>query len=199
MITKATDYANHFTVRNRNRVSSYYTLLWVWHRLDEDRWNTSSIQLREGRKRNTSLDVDHTIADAWWKRKINEIIENKLITFAGSEEEKSLIAPDEFNSRQESYEFINSLGNCSLLEKSFNISKNDKTMKSFLSGVHEFTSGAVNIDDWEKALSIYNVMTDPTGVELQELVSAIKQRDALIRINLIEFINGTRFRTDINE
>lgn len=196
IINKASDHISNFNVRNRNRVSQYYTLLWIWHRLEENRWKYSSIQLKEGRKRNTPLDVDHTVADALWKRKTNENYERKLVAFTGADEEKLLLAPDEFLSKQEAYEFINILGNCSLLEKSFNISKSDKSMISFLNEVHEYKNGNFKIEDWESALSIENTMTNPLYSELKDIVIAIKKRDALIRKNLIDFTNGLSFRYD---
>jgi hypothetical protein len=50
--------------------------------------------MRTGRKRTSKLEVDHTIADMWWQRLINNAIEAKLATFAGTEEEKLTLAPD---------------------------------------------------------------------------------------------------------
>ena len=41
---------------------------------------------------------------------------------------------------QELLQEINRLGNCSLFEKTFNISKSDKTLRTFLADVHEFKS-----------------------------------------------------------
>jgi hypothetical protein len=196
IIYKANDFINNTNVRDRNRVRQYYTLLWVWHRLDGIRWKYSSIQLKEGRKRNAPLDVDHTVADALWKRKVKENYDNKLLAFSGTDEEKALIAPDEFLSIQEANEFINFLGNCSLLEKSFNISKSDKEMKSFLIDVHEYKNGNFSISDWEVALSIENKMTEPSNATLKDLVEPIKKRDALIRKDLIEFANGAKYRID---
>lgn len=197
IISKATDFINNTNVRDRSRVRLYYTLLWVWHRLDEKRWKYSSIQLKEGRKRNTPLDVDHTVADALWKRKIIENFDKKMAEFMGTDEEKALLAPDEFSSKQEAFEFINFLGNCALLEKSFNISKSDKEMKSFLKEVHEFKNGNFKIEDWELALSIEKAMTEPSNTLLKDLVTSLKKRDSLIRKELIEFINGKKIRTDI--
>jgi hypothetical protein len=196
IINKATDYVNNFNVRNRSRVSQYFTLLWVWHRLNTNRWTYSSIQLKEGRKRNTPLDVDHTVADALWKRKINENYEKKISSFTGTNEEKALISPDEFSSYQEAIEFINIIGNCSLLEKSFNISKSDKEMKSFLMEVHEYKNGGFKIEDWEDALSIENKLTEPSFVSIIEIVEAVKKRDLIIRKDIIEFTNGIKNRID---
>jgi hypothetical protein len=196
VIDKAKDYINNINVRNRNKVRQYYNLLWVWHRLDENRWEYSSIQLKEGRKRNTPLDVDHTVADALWKRKVNINLEQKLEIFLGSEDEKALIVPDGFNSKNEAFEFINYLGNCSLLEKSFNISKSDKEMNSFLKDVHEFKKGKYEIENWAKSLSLEKMMTEPLSYNLNDIIKAIKERDILIRKELLEFADGKIFRID---
>jgi hypothetical protein len=196
VIDKAIIYINNTNVRNRTKVRQYYTLLWIWHRLEIDRWNYSSIQLKEGRKRNIPLDVDHTIADALWKRKVDHNLSQKKDSFKGNEEEKAQLVPDEFTSSQDATEFINSLGNCSLLEKSFNISKSDKEINTFLKEVHEFKNGINKIDDWSKALSLDNIMMEPNDKELREIVNSIKKRDGLIRRDLIEFANGKIFRVD---
>ena len=68
-------------------------------------------------------------------------IQAKKATFIGTDEEQALIAPDGFESCYDAIAFINQLGNCSLLDKSFNISKSDKPMRHFLEQVHEFLDG----------------------------------------------------------
>ena len=152
--------------------------------------------MRTGRKRTSKLEVDHAIADAWWQRLIYTKIEAKLATFTGTELEKVAIVPDEFNSRWEAFAFVNLLGNCSLLDKSFNISKSDQPMWSFLQEVHEFKEGKFNRQDWEAALSLNNSMTTPDGVTLPDLKLAIQTRDALIRKEVREFVEGARHRVD---
>ncbi len=194
--TKATDYINTVTVRDRSRVGQYYTVLWIWHRLEEQRWKISSIQLREGRKRNTPLHVDHTVADALWKRKVDSSIAAKLAFFTGTDEEKALLHPDEFETKFQAYEFINLLGNCTLLESSFNISKSDNEMRAFLTNVHEFLNGNFKIADWENALLIEPTMTAPENVALKDVMVSVKKRDLSMRKELIEFTNGTKFRVD---
>ena len=92
--------------------------------------------------------------------------------------------------------FINLLGNCSLLEKSFNISKSDKPMWTFLQEVHEFKEGTILRDDWEAALSLSQTLTAPDGAKLLDIKTAIETRDALIRKELTAFIAGTMWRVD---
>jgi hypothetical protein len=193
---KATEQINNTVVRDRRRVHVYYPLLWVWHRLDDARWTHSSIPMRERKKRTSKLEVDHTVADAWWARLVTENLEKKVTAFVGSDEDKALITPDEFGSKLDALTFINLLGNCSLLEKSFNISKSDKPMWSFLQQVHEFKEGTILRSDWESALGLSPTFTAPDGLTILEIKSAIESRDSLIRKELIEFISGTRQRVD---
>ena len=194
--TKAVEQINNVLVRDRRRVHAYHPFLWVWHRLEDDRWKNSSIQMRTGRKRTSKLEVDHTVADAWWVRSIEQQIQAKLASFVGTDEEKARIAPDDFESRYDAIAFINSLGNCSLLDKSFNISKSDKPMRHFLQEVHEFKDGKVQMSDWETALSLTPTLTLPESSAFADIKNAIQARDVLIRKDLIEFIGGQKHRVD---
>ncbi|MFO1180479.1 DUF262 domain-containing protein [Ottowia sp.] len=194
--TKAIEQINNVLVRDRRRVHAYYPFLWVWHRLDDGRWKNSSIQMRTGRKRTSKLEVDHTVADAWWVRLMEQQIKAKLANFTGTDAEKALIAPDNFESRDEAIAYINLLGNCSLLDKSFNISKSDESMRHFLQQVHEFKDGKVQMADWETALALTPTLTLPDASAFTDIKKAIHTRDALIRKDLIDFIAGQKHRVD---
>jgi hypothetical protein len=193
---KATEQINNAMVRDRRRVHVYYPLLWVWHRLDLARWERSSVPMRTGRKRTSKLEVDHTVADALWTRLVDHEIKTKQAEFNGSEEERALLAPDEFESRADALAFINLLGNCSLLDKSFNISKSDQPMWNFMQQVHDFKSGAIQRHEWEAALSLSESLTAPDGATLGAIKKAIEIRDSLIRKDLADFIAGSRQRVD---
>jgi hypothetical protein len=194
--TKATEQINTVLVRDRRRVHAYYPFLWVWHRLDVARWTNSSIQMRTGRKRTSKLEVDHTVADAWWVRLMDQQVKVKQANFTGTDAEKALIAPDSFESRDDAIAFINLLGNCSLLDKSFNISKSDESMRHFLQQVHEFKDGKVQMADWEMALALTPTLTLPDALAFADIKEAIQTRDALIRKDLIDFIAGQQHRVD---
>ena len=127
---------------------------------------------------------------------ITKLTEEKKTRFAGSEEEKARLAPGDFTSFWEAVSFVNSLGNCSLLEKSFNVSRSDQSMWSFLEQVHEFKKGTLRRAEWEQALSLTPEMTEPDSADLKTLVEAIQSRDALIRGEITEFIQGDRHRVD---
>ena len=175
---------------------TYFPMLWVWHRLDGERWKYSSIPLRTGQKRAHKLEVDHTVADAWWGRLVDKEIAIKMAAFAGSEQERASIAPDDFESRSEAIAFINMLGNCSLLDKSFNISKSDSPLWEFLQQVHEFVVGEIKRSEWESALLLPEALTSPDALSLKEIKDAVQLRDSLIRRDLVDFIAGNRLRVD---
>jgi hypothetical protein len=48
-------------VLTREAVHQYYLPLWLWHRLDAERWKGSSLSLRESKRESLSLDVDHIV------------------------------------------------------------------------------------------------------------------------------------------
>ncbi|WP_397381874.1 DUF262 domain-containing protein, partial [Prosthecobacter sp.] len=197
IVPKAIQQVDNLIVKDRRRVHAYHNLLWVWHRLDADRWKYSSLPMRTGKKRTSKLEVDHTIADAWWQRIVNQETEEKLKAFVGTEAEKLVIGPDGYENLGEAQGFVNLLGNCSLLDKSFNISKSDKPMWVFLQEVHEFKNGVFGRPDWQTALLLDDTMTAPNGKTLAELKGLIQTRDAAIRIELKDFINGAKLRVDI--
>ena len=197
IVPKAIQHIENLIAMDRRRVHMYYNLLWIWHRLDDSRWKYSSLPMRTGRKRSSKLEVDHTIADAWWKGLINKEVEKKLETYTGSEDEKELLGPDGFESKSASIAFVNLIGNCSLLEKSFNVSKYDKPMWQFLKDVHEFREGKFLRNDWQSALLLNDEMTSPENKSLMELKVLIQERDTAIRNELKDFINGLRSRVDI--
>ena len=69
-------------------------------------------------------------------------------------------------------------------------------MWKFLQDVHDFKENKVQRSDWERALSLSEGLTEPSGVAFNELTEAIQTQDSLIRRELVEFIAGTRYRVD---
>jgi hypothetical protein len=174
---------------DRQQVRNYYTALWLWNRLDKSRWEKVKIALRlvKTRKEN-SLDVDHIVAWELWQ--------SKFETFAASVEQSSATVGTNFEElRQE----VNSLGNCMLLEKNFNISKSNKTLKDFLGGVYDFQTGKVTIKDWSKALDLDDHQVDPTDTSVLDLAELFKTRTSTIRQELEAFVRGTKTRMDLEQ
>jgi hypothetical protein len=50
----------------------------------------------------------------------------------------------------------------------------------------------------QRALSLTQEMTEPDGVDLTTLLGAIQSRDSLIRGELTEFIEGKKYRVDLD-
>jgi hypothetical protein len=92
---------------------------------------------------------------------------------------------------------INRIGNCTLVEKCFNISKSDRTMKSFLEEVINFKEDSTMLPAWATALEIPDNMLDPTDKKVDDLVNAIDAREKMIYQDLEDFIKGAKVRCDI--
>ena len=198
VVDKALAHVETISVRDRSRVSAYQSLLWVWHRLDQSRWDASAISMRLlGSRAKLRLDVDHTVADALWQEMVDAALLRKTAEFEGSEIERALLAPGDFQTMREAREFINSLGNCALLEKSFNISKSKKAMWHFLAQVHQFKNEGYDRDAWEASLGLSRTLTEPQDSELSAIVAEIQARDRAIRGQLADFLTGSRSRVDI--
>jgi len=177
--SEATAHVQNYSVDRRSQVSRYRTLLWVWHRLEEKRWDMSQIPLRTGRRQKCDLEVDHTVAHSLWEQKV------KALPPKDADEERELM------------QIINALGNCSLLEKTFNISKSNRPLKDFIAEVHEFCEGTIDPVKWREALGIVDEMFDPMAASTDRIREIIEKREAAIRADLVEFVQGNRKRQDL--
>jgi hypothetical protein len=88
------------------------------------------------------------------------------------------------------------IGNCLLLESSFNISKGKDELDVFLNKVHEFRSGQVTADDWCRDLAIPLELRQPTSVSSKSVADAVNARTNAIKFELIEYVEGKRARKD---
>lgn len=159
---------------DRERVRTYYNALWIWHRLDAQRWEKSTINLKVGTKR-PFLDVDHVVPFALW---------DDALEAAG-------IDPDSLSAT------VNDIGNCILLEKNFNISKGKKSTREFLESVHDFKDGTLSIEDWSQTLDLDIALVDANVNDLQSLSDRIRERSDAIKTDLREFVRRGRKRADL--
>jgi len=179
LATEAANYINSVSAASRERVGLYRNLLWVWHRVDSERWKASRAQLRVGKK-TCALEVDHTVSCLLWERKLNSAL------------------PKGITSQEEAAALVHKLGNCALLEKNFNISKSDKALKDFLEKIHEVKQKKIRIDALCAALALPKSMLDPDAASVDEIAEAIENRDKAIRADLVDFIGGRRIRVDVD-
>ncbi|HVX86388.1 MAG TPA: DUF262 domain-containing protein [Phycisphaerae bacterium] len=175
----ATAYINTVSVNARGAVSAFRDLLWIWHRIDAERWKMSQIPLRTSSK-SPECEVDHLVAYA--------LYDERAKTAAAGDQSKydALLTA------------INSLGNCSLLEKTFNISKSKKQLKDFLDEVDEFKSGKLRIDQWAKSMHISHPLLTPSAFALDEIRAGFESRDSAVRDELVGFVQGKRRRVDVS-
>ena len=187
---ESSKYIDDLAVLLRDRVHDYYLSLWLWHRLDGQRWKASAIPLRESKRGSLSLDVDHIVAVKLWE------------TLPGAQpqadsEDESALSADDLSTT------MNALGNCCLLEKSFNIAKWKHPFSAFLQRVHEFKpdggDGALklNIADWTRDLGVDAILVDPTGKPASDVRVVVEARTAKMKAELKEYLAGTRQRADL--
>lgn len=175
----ANNFIETLEVESRNRVRGYYLPLWIWHRLDKNRWSASSIPLRT-RKKDGTLDVDHIVS-------IGLCSDYGYQTQPGEDEEN--IPPDRVN--------INAIGNCWLLETTFNIAKSKEPARDFLGKVIEFKDDPQELLDWEGNIELPPAMVAPDKDKPQETAEAINQRTRDIKDELKKFISGALARVDL--
>ncbi len=169
---------------DRQQVRSYYTALWIWNRLDQARWTSAQLALREKSRRKSTIEVDHIVAYDLWQKKVMSTVD------------KALTADD--TTRQELLSGVNDLGNCMLLEKNFNISKSNASLKAFLEQVHEFKSKKCSLEEWAKSLELDMQQVDSTTTPIDLLRQLFTSRAQKIRADLEQFVRGTKMRVDID-
>jgi hypothetical protein len=105
--------------------------------------------------------------------------------------------PSDITDKDDALAIVNRMGNCSLLEKNFNISKSDDTLKGFIEQVQEIKDKNPDVSTWMKGLSVTPPILDPVTASLDDVAKAIMVRDNVLRVDLIEFIKGTKARVDV--
>ncbi|WAM28310.1 DUF262 domain-containing protein [Myxococcus sp. NMCA1] len=181
---ESSKYIDDLAVLSRDRVHDYYLPLWLWHRIDTRRWKASDIPLREPKRGSLSLDVDHIVAVKLW-----ETLPGGLPQ-VDSEDEGALSADDLSTT-------MNAIGNCCLLEKSFNIAKGVEPLGAFLQRIHEFKTGKHKVDDWTKDIGVDPMLVDPTGKPTTEVRAVVEARTAAMKSELKEYLAGARQRADL--
>ncbi|HLP78028.1 MAG TPA: DUF262 domain-containing protein [Candidatus Paceibacterota bacterium] len=169
-------------VAKREQVREYYAALWLWHRLENTRWAASQIPLRDNKRTKSRLDVDHIAPVKLLEERFKAATPEELQALGGEDALPTL---------------LNSVGNCFVMEKTFNISKGKKPLAEFLAQVHEFCTGARQQDEWGKTLAISEAHRLPDVADLSELATQIKARETVVKDDLVNFVNGSATRVDL--
>jgi hypothetical protein len=170
---------------DRQQVRGYYTALWLWNRLEKNRWGAARLALREKSRRQSSIEVDHIVAFNLWQSKLAAIPPSE------ADEEPEGAPIDELSSK------VNELGNCMLLEKNFNISKSNATLKGFLDGVYEFKDEKLVLSDWATAMDLDMAQVDCAATPIDRLQALFSARSQMIRDDLEKFVRGKKDRCDL--
>lgn len=177
---------NSLNADDRQQVRGYYAALWLWNRLELNRWEKAKIALRKQGRQQNLLEVDHIVAFDLWRSKIEARQERN----PRGDDVVDQLDIDELMSN------VNELGNCMLLEKNFNISKGNRQIKDFLESVHEFKEDKISIKDWAAALDIEMPQVESTDTDIMILKDLFAKRTLKIRNELEQFVRGTKSRID---
>jgi hypothetical protein len=169
---------------DRQQVRGYYAALWLWNRLEQNRWKKAKLALRQKSRRHVNVEVDHIVAYDLWQSKLDTL-------------KSELPEVDPVEKIDELTPIINALGNCMLLEKNFNVSKSNKPLKDFLEDVHEFQVGQLTVQQWATALDLTMPQVDSANTPVDELRDVFAKRTQKIHGDLEQFIRGTKTRIDL--
>ena len=169
-VNRAKEAVKDINRTTRAGVSAYTTELWCWQRLTKERRALSEKLAKEQDGITTgNPNVDHCVSCAFW--------ENYLGKFAaypkGSDVYNDMLAR------------INQIGNCNILCKSVNCSKNSKTMAEFW---EEIGFRREDVAFLEIPEELFNPGGDGHSPEL--IMRKIEERTKLIRKQLCDFLDG---------
>jgi hypothetical protein len=170
---------------DRRGVIIYKNILWLWNRLSKERWD----EIQKPMKRKSAqpkLEVDHTIPIAIWNRKIEEAYPCEASTDDSGNEKEFKINNITFT-RSSLLSYINVIGNCSLLLRSHNRSKQDEEFGYFLQDVY---TDDVKIEKIKNALIMDNDYLFPNNVSIDSIIKKIEKRTGIIKNELIEYFNN---------
>jgi hypothetical protein len=167
----AAEHISALQVSRRADVKAYYSPLWVWHRLDERRWDVSRLTLRERTRATPKLEVDHIVAVEMWPQ---------------------LVGTSEGDDLQRD---VNALGNCMLLKSNFNRSKNKSSFGSFLERALD-PHGPTTLRDVAIGLGLDKAQLYPEGADLVDLRRQTQERGKAVKQDLVDFVNGRKNRVD---
>ena len=162
---------NRLERSTRAGVSAYTTQLWCWQRLDPERARVSEILAQEqGGITAGAPNVDHCVPFAFW--------ENFVGRFPTSPK-----GSDVYN---EKVAKINQLGNCNVLCKQINCSKNAMPMRAFFERIQLPETDAQSLSVPPELFS-----PDAEGLTPELILDKVAERTALIRKELCQFLDGS--------
>lgn len=167
---------------DRAAVREYFGPLFIWHRLDKERWEMSQIPLRTGQRQKIKTEVDHVVSVGLWKTKP---------------------APTATVNADDWLAVANQIGNTLLLEKGFNIAKRTDPLGGFLAKLIDFKPGAasttppIDRNTWIVALGLQPDQVDSSHVTGERLAACISERTKVMKDELEKYARGELVRQDV--
>jgi hypothetical protein len=169
---------------NRKGVILYKNILWLWNRLQKSRWDEVQKPMKRLRAQ-PRLEVDHAIPVKIWE----DMVELKY-PIANSKD--SMGKENEFQingvtyTRSSLISHINVIGNCSLLLRSHNRSKQDEQFGKFLSDIYN----TAQITLLKEALLMNDVFLYPDKSNIVDIILQLNLREKKIKDELKDFFNN---------
>jgi hypothetical protein len=181
---------NSIRAFNRQEVIAYRNLLWLWNRLNNNRY----AETQKPMKRKSAVpkwEVDHSIPVVIWEDKIKKTYPDAIDRTTG--QDISFIVADTVFTRSSLLSYINLMGNCSLLLRSHNRSKKAESLGDFLRDIYSEDQ----INALKSILSIDDCLLYPNNHSIEDIVKSINTRTSKIKEELIEYFNNGIQRADI--
>jgi hypothetical protein len=192
LVQPAINRINELRAYSRREVSGYKNVLWLWNRLDTNRWAEVQKPMKR-KKAPPKLEVDHAVPVAIWENKVGMSYPFNSSRDSATGIENVFMLSDINFTRSQLLSWINNIGNCSLLLRSHNRSKNDEQFGDFLRDVYDNNQ----IDKFSDSLKLSDVLLNPNNKKLDEIVKDVNKRTEIIRNDLKDFFNGIKSRMDI--
>lgn len=164
----AKEYVRNLRADDRNAVGMYRVALTIWQRLEESRrFAANRVLTASSTRKAPSIEVDHVISWKVWE------------------------ALTEAEDKDELKDYGNSLGNCLLLTKTFNITKGKKTLDAWLTELKDISE--FDADKWKRSLEIpadmAAILTDGSTDSLRGLCNLIEVRERSIKSGLESWVD----------
>jgi len=169
---------------DRKGVIAYKNILWLWNRLRTDRWAVIQNPIKRGWAV-PKLEVDHAIPVKIWNDKVETFLPPETHDATG--QEVSFPINGSAYTKSSLLAEINLLGNCSLLLRSHNRSKQDEPFGSFLNDVYK--NDQKQIETLKSVLKMDDDFLFPLDAGIEQIIVKIQARTKEIQKELIDFFN----------
>jgi hypothetical protein len=183
---------NSLRAFTRREVIAYKNLLWLWNRLSNEHYAETQKPMRR-KSAVPKWEVDHSIPVAIWEDKVEKFYpcDSSIDKLTGQEISFSINGT--LFTRSSLLAYINVMGNCSLLLRSHNRSKNDEPLGDFLRSIYSDDQ----IKVIKKSLEIEDCLLYPNSFSIDDIIENIISRTNAIKRELIDYFNNGIQRGDI--